>query len=72
MYLPYTVKYVSVWKDSYVQVGLNDVVELSVLLVPEEGVRHPDLPRVGHRQVFDAALKKKQDKKSHCCPEASF
>jgi len=53
--LPDAVKYVSVWEDSDVKIGLDDVVELAVLLVPEKGVRHPNFARIGHRQVFDSA-----------------
>ena len=57
--IPDAVKDVSVWKNSDVKIWLNDVVELAVLLVPEEGVRHPDLPRISHGQVFDATCKNK-------------
>ena len=35
---------VAVGEDAHVEVGLDDVVELAVLLVTEEGVRHPHLP----------------------------
>jgi hypothetical protein len=40
---PDAVEYVSVGEDSDIEVGLDDVVELALLLVPEEGVRHPNL-----------------------------
>jgi hypothetical protein len=52
--IPNAVEDVSVWKNSDIKIWLNDVVELAVLLVPEEGVRHPDLSRISHGQVFDA------------------
>ena len=35
------------------EVGLEDVVEAADLLVAEEGVRHPHLGRVRHRQILD-------------------
>ena len=39
---------VAVGEDAHVEVGLDDVVELAVLLITEEGVRHPHLP---HRSI---------------------
>ena len=50
---PDAVQHVSVGVDPDVEVGLDDVVELSVLLVAEEGVRHPDLGAVRHGEVLD-------------------
>ena len=50
---PDAVEDVAVWEDPDVEVGGEDVVELSDLLVPEERVWHPDLAYVGERQVFD-------------------
>ena len=44
---------VAVGEDSDVEVGGEDVVEGSNLLVPEERVRHPDLTDVGECQIFD-------------------
>ena len=44
---------VAVGEDSDVEVGGEDVVELSDLLVPEERVGHPDLTDVGESEVFD-------------------
>ena len=38
--------------DSDVEVGGEDVVEVSDLLVPEEGVGHPNLARVRQGQIF--------------------
>ena len=50
---PDAVEDVAVWEDPDVEVGGEDVVELPDLLVPEEGVRHPHLARVGQGQVAD-------------------
>ena len=50
---PDAVQHVSVGVDPDVEVGLDDVVELAVLLVAEEGVRHPDLGAVRHGEVLD-------------------
>ena len=52
--LPYAVEYVPVWKYPDVEVWLNDVVELAVLLVSEEGVRHPNLAGVLEGEVLDS------------------
>ncbi len=38
--------------DPDVEVGGEDVVEVSDLLVPEEGVGHPNLTRVRQGQIF--------------------
>ena len=43
MTYPYAVQDVPVGEDPDVEVGLDDVMELALLLVPEEGVRHPHL-----------------------------
>ena len=43
---------VPVGMDPDVEVGGEDVVEVSNLLVPEEGVRHPNLARVRKGQIF--------------------
>ena len=43
---------VPVGMDSNVEVGGEDVVEVANLLVPEEGVRHPNLARVRKGQIF--------------------
>lgn len=51
---PDAVEYVPVWEDPYVEVWLYDVVELSLLLVPEEGVRHPHLAGVRQGEVLDS------------------
>ncbi len=37
-------------------------MEPPLLLVPEEGVRHPDLLRVRHREVLDLGWKVKKKK----------
>ena len=50
---PDTVENIPIWVDSDVEVGGEDVVELSDLLVPEESVRHPDLADIRQSQVFD-------------------
>ena len=51
--IPDAVENITIRVDPDVEVGGEDVVELSDLLVPEERVRHPDLADVGERQVFD-------------------
>ena len=43
---PNAVEYVSVGEDPDVEVWLDDVVELALLLVPEEGVWHPHLNKI--------------------------
>ena len=40
---PDTVENIAIREYSNIQVGLNDVVELGFLLIPEECVGHPDL-----------------------------
>ena len=42
--------------DPDVNIGHDDVVEVARLLVPEEGVRHPDLLGVGEGEVLHAAI----------------
>lgn len=42
---PNAVENVAIREDSDVEVGLNDVMEPALLLVPEEGVGHPNLGR---------------------------
>ena len=51
--LPNTVEDIPVGENSDVDVWNEDVVEATLLLVPEEGVRHPDLLGIGHREVLD-------------------
>ena len=51
--LPDAVEDVPVRVDPDVEVGGEDVVEGSNLLVPEERVRHPHLTSVSQSQVFD-------------------
>ena len=50
---PDTVENIPIWVDSDVEVGGEDVVELSDLLVPEESVRHPDLAGIRDGEVGD-------------------
>ena len=47
--LPNTVEDVPVGEDPDIDVWNEDVVEPAFLLIPEEGVRHPDLLGVSHR-----------------------
>ena len=51
--LPNTVEDIPVGENSDVDVWNEYVVEAAFLLVPEEGVRHPDLLGIGHREVLD-------------------
>ena len=50
---PDAVEDVTVREDPDVEVGGEDLVEPRHLLVPEEGVRHPDLARVSEGEVAD-------------------
>ena len=50
---PDAVEDITIWIHPDVQVGGQDVVEGSDLLVPEERVRHPDLAGVREGQVAD-------------------
>ena len=52
---PDTVENISIRMYSDIKIGLDNIVELSILLVPEEGVRHPDLVAVRHGEVLDLA-----------------
>ena len=52
---PYAVENVSVGVDADVDVRHDDLVLLGLLLVAEEGVRHPDLGGVRQRQVVQLA-----------------
>ena len=49
---PDAVEDVSVGEYPDVEVGEDDVVEGALLLVPEERVGHPQLPRVAQREVL--------------------
>ena len=53
---PNAVEHIAVWEHSDIQVGGEDRVKPPDLLVTEEGVRHPHLARVRHRQVFYLTL----------------
>ena len=55
--LPDAVQNLAVGVDADIHIGHDDVVEVTRLLVLEEGVRHPDLLRVRHGQVLDLAWK---------------
>ena len=57
-FLPYTVQNIAIRKDSDVEVWLNNVVKLTVFLVPKKGVGHPDFPGVRQSEVFDTTWKK--------------
>ncbi len=56
-FLPDAVQDVPVGIDPDVQVGLDDVVKLSIFFIPEEGVRHPDLAGVRQGQVLHLACR---------------
>ena len=49
---PDAVEDVPVGEDPDVEVGEDDVVEGALLLVPEEGVGHPQLPGVPQGEVL--------------------
>ena len=48
VYLPYAVEDIPIWKYPNVNVGHQDVMEASFLLVSEEGVWHPNFFGVSH------------------------
>ena len=50
--LPNTVKYIAVWKDTYVHIGHKDVVESTFLFISEKCIRHPNLLRICHGEVL--------------------
>ena len=50
--LPDAVEDVAAGEDAHVDVGHDDVVEVALPLVGEEQIGHPDLVRVGQRQVL--------------------
>jgi hypothetical protein len=52
VYSPYAVENGAVRKDAYVYVGHDDVVEMTLLLVGEEQIRHPDAISLRQSQVF--------------------
>ena len=57
-YLPYTVEDITVRKYSDIDIRHQDVVEAPLLLVPEEGVGHPNFSSISHCQVFYSTCKK--------------
>ena len=50
---PYTVKHEAVRKDSNINIGHQNVVESSLLLVSKESVRHPDFASISHGEILD-------------------
>lgn len=50
---PDAVQHVSIWEDSNVQIGSQNVVKTSNLLISKESVGHPDFGRIDQCQVFD-------------------
>ena len=57
-YQPYTVEDITVRKYSDIDIRHQDVVEAPLLLVPEEGVGHPNFSSIRHCQVFYSTCKK--------------
>ena len=49
---PDAVEDVAVGEHPDIEVGGQDIVEIADLLVPEEGVGHPNLTRVRQGQIF--------------------
>ena len=50
---PYTIENIASRKYSNIDIRHKDVVKSSLLLIPEEGVRHPNFPGIRHCQVFN-------------------
>lgn len=59
--LPNAVENVSIGKDSDVEVGLDDLVEVALLLIAEEGVGHPHLARVRQGKVANSTYTRQTD-----------
>ena len=54
-YLPYTIENIAVGIDPDINVGHNYLVFLCLLLIPEEGVRHPNFGRVRESEIVEFA-----------------
>ena len=52
----------AVREDADVEVGLQNCVEGTNLLVSEESVRHPDFTRISHRQIPNTIYNKERDR----------
>jgi len=50
--LPDTVQDPSIWEDSHVDIGHDDVVEVSLAFVGEKQVRHPHFARIVEGEIF--------------------
>lgn len=55
--LPDTVQDPSIWEDSHVDIGHNDVVEVSLAFVGEKQVRHPHFTRIVESEIFHPTWK---------------
>jgi hypothetical protein len=64
--LPDAVEDPSVGEDAHVDVGHDDVVEMSLSLVGEEQVGHPHFVGVGQRQIFDFACGSQETDEANC------
>ena len=49
------VEHIAIGEDPHIEVGLDDVVELSLLLISEEAVWHPNFGAVCHGEILDLA-----------------
>ena len=49
---PDTVQHVAIGMDPHVEIGSENIMKLSYLLIPEEGVWLPDLPHIRQCEVF--------------------
>ena len=52
----------AVREDADVEVGLQNCVEGTNLLVSEESVRHPDFTRISHRQIPNTIYNEERDR----------
>lgn len=58
--LPNAVQDPSIWEDSHVDVGHDNVMEMALTFVGEEKVGHPDFARVVECQILHPTYSKKE------------
>ena len=60
-YLPDAVENIPVRKDSYIEIGSEDLMKPRNFLISEESVWHPDLARISESQITDFVWKRSSD-----------